>query len=515
MTMGIGTRNPAGETRAIAALHAILLALVAFLGIAVPVRASAKDQPMTFSTDSGDAESRFRNDLVDGGNRPIWASGDITPGTTERFLAFVAANHISSGRVFLDSPGGSLIDGMTLGQAIRKLHFNTEIRARTDTGKESKAICASACAYVFAGGLARFYDEYSGRLGIHQFYSPPGEKGSEGETQAISGVLVAYLKDMGVDSRAFTVAALTSPDDITWLTPEDAVKLGFANNGVMPTTAKILTSDLKPSLWLEQRRYNMTTQATFMCLNRQLTLIAAVIAGQKEIDKHLAGLKGAYIELDGGEPILMETGRNSIFTDTGTVGLTRALTPDLAARLLKADELHLWTENDSPVRWGAPIDLRNMHREMLDFFKQCFDPEETVAPVLGQSWDLYIIDYRKTPSWKSMTMIDRKSISRSTSLARARSYAVIQEPGHKPVFLAKLEEYDCADERVRTLSTEFYKPDGKVQNRLPGTDWTSYGADSNGTAVLRRACGTVTVNDPKWALGDREPFAAMRAFLAQ
>ena len=59
--------------------------------------------------------------------------------------------------VFLKSEGGSLLEGIALGKVIRNLGFDTTI-GYLDNYRNSQysGMCASACAYTFAGGVARY-----------------------------------------------------------------------------------------------------------------------------------------------------------------------------------------------------------------------------------------------------------------------------------------------------------------------------------------------------------------------
>ena len=68
--------------------------------------------------------------------------------------------------VWLSSGGGRLIDGMKVGQTIRKLGFGTAIPPKTQ--------CASSCAIAFLGGE---YRVLAGELLLHApFFLPEGER---------------------------------------------------------------------------------------------------------------------------------------------------------------------------------------------------------------------------------------------------------------------------------------------------------------------------------------------------
>ena len=59
----------------------------------------------------------------------IFADGELTPGTAERFHAFVEANPglLDHATVYLNSPGGSVDEGIALGTLIRRLHYSTNV----------------------------------------------------------------------------------------------------------------------------------------------------------------------------------------------------------------------------------------------------------------------------------------------------------------------------------------------------------------------------------------------------
>lgn len=60
--------------------------------------------------------------------------------------------------VWLNSPGGSTIAGYAIGRAVRRAGLSVRLPA--------KAVCASACADLFMGGVARRVDE-GAQFGIH------------------------------------------------------------------------------------------------------------------------------------------------------------------------------------------------------------------------------------------------------------------------------------------------------------------------------------------------------------
>lgn len=171
---------------------------------------------------------RFKVDRACDGNGEmcgarIYAEGQIQPNTPDLFVAFVRQNRAKlppSPTVSLDSPGGNMFAGMKLGQAIRRLAFDTEILGGQ--------ICASACSLAFLGGAERAFDD-NGKFGVHQFSTAAGNVG-DSLTQATVVAVATYIESMGVDRKLLDVASLVPPSSIYWLTDEQRRQLRVDNS---------------------------------------------------------------------------------------------------------------------------------------------------------------------------------------------------------------------------------------------------------------------------------------------
>lgn len=351
-------------------IKAVALMAAGFMLSAAAPPADPLDQPMTFSAEDDTLANRVAAEMSDGGERKIYAVGEITPGTTGRFKAFMRSRGITNARIVLDSPGGSLIEGMKLGEAIRQGGFDTTIGTMRDRIAASTAICASACAYTFAGGVNRFLGQYSGRLGLHQFYSESGATGDVGTTQQISGVLVSYLQQMGVDADAFSIATLSKPTGVYWLTLAEAQELRFSNDGVSPTKAELKMVSMTPYLRLEQEKFNFTARVLFICQDHQVSIAAGVVTSPEASREHVLGLRRAYLELDGTDGFVM-SGAAAAVADGSVVWIRRVMSPQDAAALLATHDLGMWTEGGGAIRWGGNIDLSRVHDQMRSYFSQC------------------------------------------------------------------------------------------------------------------------------------------------
>jgi len=190
------------------------------------------------------AEPMHFEEVRNGGNCAgcayVQATGEITSDTSKEFEAF-AAKHLAAGIVRLNSPGGSLAGGIALGELFRSRGISTEVGSSApitgvvDPGvaDRSQGVCASACAYAFLGGVERSLDERA-KLGFHRFYEEnalerPSAKlftGQDlGDAQIITAGLTLYTLKMGVDASLIALAASAGPNEMYWISREEAQKL--------------------------------------------------------------------------------------------------------------------------------------------------------------------------------------------------------------------------------------------------------------------------------------------------
>jgi hypothetical protein len=174
----------------------------------------------------------------------IQASGEITLQTAKEFETFAHSQEFGAGLVRLNSPGGSLAGGLFLGEMFRSMGVVTEVGSSAPLSNSSSAgladripgVCASACAYAFLGGKERSLDD-GAKLGFHRFYqenalAEPTAKlftGKDlGDAQITTAALVLYVLKMGVDPRLISVASEAGPNEMRWISKEEAQKLRIA-----------------------------------------------------------------------------------------------------------------------------------------------------------------------------------------------------------------------------------------------------------------------------------------------
>jgi hypothetical protein len=193
--------------------------------VALPQPDGVMAKPMTF-------------ELVGGGK--LMATGTITPGISEPFAAEVSRHGDYIKTVVLNSPGGSVVDAMSMGRLIRERKFATEVEA----GK----YCASSCPLVFAGGVERRAGDKAA-IGVHQVaaVAPAANVAPRDEmsvAQNISARCQRYLGDMGVSLQVWMHAMETPHDKLFVFKPDELKSLNIVTTApasappAAPATAK-------------------------------------------------------------------------------------------------------------------------------------------------------------------------------------------------------------------------------------------------------------------------------------
>ena len=213
---------------------------------------NAFDQPMTFSsaTTKGNMST----------SAWISATGVIDMDTPSRFRGFLESEPYLPRQIILHSPGGNLAAGLELGRMIRQAGLTAHV-GRSERSFESYSapcdtwydgveagVCLSSCAYAFLGGQERLVDSpyYStgpNLLGFHQFYGSP-ERGREMLTatqvaeietaalsvaQAITGQIVLYAMEMGIDPRVVAFASSIPSNDLYYPTARELDELSIVS----------------------------------------------------------------------------------------------------------------------------------------------------------------------------------------------------------------------------------------------------------------------------------------------
>lgn len=246
-------------------------------------------------------EMQFR--IADnGGNcdQCVWivAEGTITERTPKFFLEFAKANQYPN-RIIFNSPGGSLISGVELGQKIREFGYSTAIGksvpiADLPNDEElKKGSCASACAFAFMGGINRQalsrnrLGESSSKLCVHQFYTPNSQTANLEATQALIGLVLLHVIEMGVDANVMSIASLTGPNDLYCFTNQELKEWGIDNAG--EHSSAWIIEPYKAGMVMASSYYKdniIETQMTLFCRKKDSNF--RLLVTTKKLTKYIA-----------------------------------------------------------------------------------------------------------------------------------------------------------------------------------------------------------------------------------
>jgi hypothetical protein len=145
-------------------------------------------------------------------------SGEIIEGDTDGFKAAIktandAGKLVTSVR--LNSPGGNLLEGVKLAEAVRF--------AKMATNVGDGATCASACFLIFAAGATKFAN-YSAQIGVHGASDDAGQETAQSSAATVSMARIA--KELGVPAAIIGRMVVTPPAEMVWLSPSDLQSMG-------------------------------------------------------------------------------------------------------------------------------------------------------------------------------------------------------------------------------------------------------------------------------------------------
>ena len=150
-----------------------------------------------------------------GDTATVTVRGTLETEDGQRFADVVAS--LTKAIVMLNSPGGDLDSGLSIGRTIRRKSFST--------GVPNGVRCASACALAWLGGTSRYMGA-SARVGFHAAYVDG--KGGPRESGVGNALVGAYLNGLGLPEEAVIYMTSPAPDDIQWMTMDAARKMGIS-----------------------------------------------------------------------------------------------------------------------------------------------------------------------------------------------------------------------------------------------------------------------------------------------
>lgn len=185
-------------------------------------------------------------DAGNGGNCSscVWlaADGEITLDTPEKFQS--AAGGRKGLLVRINSKGGNPFAAIELGRLFRKYETVVEVAKTEDYDGSLKSQkpgeCYSACVLALMGGVYRQKYDIQGNsvIGIHRPYTEIKNiintkallDNIIRESQIVSGYILEYIFEMGIDTKIFTRMMQTEKDDIDILKNTELVDFNVINN---------------------------------------------------------------------------------------------------------------------------------------------------------------------------------------------------------------------------------------------------------------------------------------------
>ena len=144
----------------------------------------------------------------------VSVSGPFEAADIEQFRTKTSA--LTKASVVLVSDGGSLVAGIEIGTLMRLKGFASLV--------PDGSRCASACALAWLGGSKRFMGA-TAQIGFHAAYVV--KDGLPTETSSGNAIVGAYLNRIGLPDRAVIYITDSAPQEMRWLSLQDAELQGI------------------------------------------------------------------------------------------------------------------------------------------------------------------------------------------------------------------------------------------------------------------------------------------------
>jgi hypothetical protein len=229
----------------------------------------------------------------------IYADGNIDADAGPRLEQLIRDNGIPpKSLLYLNSPGGNLMGGITLGRVMRNALMLASVgRETADRLKPQAGECLGACALAFLGGDFRYMVDGS-VYGVHRFKAANADGQSADTAQVVSAEVVQYIRDMDVDPALFTEMSKAGSGEINRLSTADLKRLNVVNDGVKPTTWTVESID--QGIYLKGQRETIFGIGKFMFLcagDDQLGLY--VIFDPQGREQETLAMKAVSLMIDG------------------------------------------------------------------------------------------------------------------------------------------------------------------------------------------------------------------------
>lgn len=316
----------------------------------------------------------------------IYLYGVIDAGAPQRFEAMVRSGKIPTGSdIYLNSSSGDVGAGIALGRMFRagsmSTHLGTPRLGRHVKYAVKTAVCTGACTYAYLGGLYRWAPTGSDRIAQPGYHAADPKAGDPTFAQPPPDQVGSYLKDMGIDPASFssapTISAsapsapIASRGDTVWLTADQMLSTGLANNGRLALAAKYQPSPEMPSLILSQVDRQGEHRITFQCGRAGVKLAAYDLVGAQRAREIVAHGTRSYFEINGQETLTQVRDGASVANDT--VMITRPYPSTQLVKLMFARSVGAWVGGrTSAFRYGFSFELAPVRSTLREYYQACW-----------------------------------------------------------------------------------------------------------------------------------------------
>jgi hypothetical protein len=173
----------------------------------------------------------------DAGSASVFISGEIVRGDSDKFKQVIASTGRTDDKILvrLNSDGGVLLDGLSIGEYVRNRGLSTFV--------PQDAVCSSVCAMIWLAGKYRVVAPKA-HIGFHAAYNGTTNE-EKGNLNAVVG---SYLRDLGMSVGAIWYMTSAAPDEMKWLSKEDADKFGIEYSIYDPNEPKPFAPDYAPPI---------------------------------------------------------------------------------------------------------------------------------------------------------------------------------------------------------------------------------------------------------------------------
>jgi hypothetical protein len=291
----------------------------------------------------------------------LYLDGPIDSEAALRLDNYIKQNKVPRDSwVILNSPGGSLLQGMELGKVIRKYNLRTDVGVRPKGASRRLEYdpggCYSACTLAYLGGSFRFLHSGS-HFGVHRFASI-SPKNNEGDiAQVASAVIVGYLRAMDVNPDFFSLSTQVGSNEIFEPSIKQLEELNVVTYGFGRPTWTIESNNGILYLKGERDTEYGTNKLILMCQNRS-TMVLHIIFDPQRRDEAALQFPAHSLVIDGNEQPISSAWKKVL---NGWFNSEYVLTPSQLDALRRAHTVGVIVQPE----YGAPI--------FLGFDKMPFD----------------------------------------------------------------------------------------------------------------------------------------------